>query len=119
MMCGMHINKEHAMDKIINEYPSTEEYKETQYWNSVYSKLLGYRLIGIKWYKYPDYEGVRYDEPPMPILVFGKNSFGGHHEIEVSLQQDPEGNGPGYMMGIPEDNLPKVNPTVQFVEWED
>ena len=107
------------MDKIINEYPSTEEYKETRYWNSVYSKLLGYRLIGIKWYKYPDYEGVRYDEPPMPILVFGKNSFGGHHEIEVSLQQDPEGNGPGYMMGIPEDNLPKVNPTVQFVEWED
>ena len=105
------------MNKIINEYPSTEEYKETQYWNSVYSKLLGYRLIGIKWYKYPDYEGVRYYEPPMPILLFEKISSS--HIIEVSLQQDPEGNGPGYMMGIPEDNLPKVKPTVQFVEWEE
>ena len=116
MMYGMQLNKEYAMNKIINEYPSTEEYKETQYWNSVYSKLLGYRLIGIKWYKYPDYEGVRYDEPPMPILLFEKISSS--HIIEVSLQQDPEGNGPGYMMGIPEDNLPKVKPTVQFVEWE-
>ena len=106
------------MNKIINEYPSTEEYKEIQYWNSVYSNLLGYTLIGIKWYKYPDYEGVRYDEPPMPILIFRKQ-LGGYREIEVSLQQDPEGNGPGYMMGIPEDNLPKVKPTVQFVEWED
>ena len=42
-----------------------DEYQETQYWNSQYSQLIGYKLVGVRWQKYPDWQGNdEYSEDP-------------------------------------------------------
>ena len=94
-----------------------DEYQETQYWNSQYSQLLGYNLVGVRWQKHPGWEG-KYDEDPWPILVFKKSRKNMKPQqaaiIEVAVQRDPEGNGRGYLMGL-EDSRFTITPQISWV----
>ena len=96
-----------------------DEYQETQYWNSQYSQLIGYKLVGVRWQKYPDWQGNdEYSEDPWPILIFKKSRKNMKPDqseiIEVAIQQDPEGNGRGYLMGL-EDSRFTITPQISWV----
>ena len=100
---------------------SMNEYRETEYWNSQYSQLIGYNLAGIRWQKHPGWEG-KYDEEPWPILIFKKSRKNMKPKqptiIEVSIQQDPEGNGRGFLMGL-EDSRFTISPQISWVKESD
>ena len=100
---------------------SSNENEETQYWNSQYSQLIGYKLVGIRWQKHPGWEG-KYDEDPWPILIFKKSRKNMKPRqaaiIEVAIQQDPEGNGRGYLMGL-EDSVFKISPQISWIKESD
>ena len=101
----------------------TDEYKDTEYWNSQYSQLIGYKLVGVRWQKHPDWQGNEvYDEEPWPILVFKKSRKNYKPQqaaiIEVAVQQDPEGNGRGYLMGL-EDSRFTITPQISWIKWEE
>jgi len=99
---------------------SSDEYQETQYWNSQYSQLIGYNLVGVRWQKFPAWnDDDVYDEEPWPILVFKKSRKNMKPRqaaiIEVAIQQDPEGNGRGYLMGL-EDSQFKISPMITWIK---
>ena len=93
------------------------EYRETEYWNSQYSQLIGYKLVGVRWQKLTNWDGV-FDEDPWPILVFKKSRKNMKPQqatiIEVAIQQDPEGNGRGYLMGLEDHNF-TISPQISWV----
>ena len=96
---------------------SINEYRETEIWNSQYSQLIGYKLVGIRWQKHPNWDGV-FDDHPWPILIFKKSRKNMKPRqptiIEVAVQQDPEGNGRGYLMGL-EDSRFTIAPQISWV----
>ena len=100
---------------------SINEYRETEYWNSQYSQLIGYKLVGIRWQKLPSWDGTFCDDP-WPILVFKKSRKNMKPQqatiIEVAVQKDPEGNGRGCLMGL-EDSRFTISPQISWIKESD
>jgi hypothetical protein len=77
--------------------------------NDYYSQLMGYYVVGVK------NEIDEYSDGVWPILVFS-NKEG--DVIECTLSRDEEGNGPGFMFGLPINSNNRMEEVNRMTEEE-